>query len=271
MYILLGYFNNSGIINCKVSIYLPGWQLKNVLMMYDFKLLFLTLPLEKSIIAMLQSLHLPAGHYVITIGRAFGAGGRELGRLLSAKLGIPYYDKELLGEAAAKAGMNVDLFARNDERAPGMLAGLPPLSLGYNALSWYNCPSGTSREAVYRAQSDFIRHIAVEQSCVIVGRTADYILRDLPGVFSIFLHAPEEVCVQRILARADCADADKARSIRRKTNKLRAEFYNFYTDRTWGDASTYHLTIDSSMMPMDDIADFVISTLCAFLKAQNIK
>lgn len=208
----------------------------------------------------------PTGNYVITIGRAFGAGGRELGQILARKLGIGYYDKELLSEAASKAGMSPSLFEKNDERAPGLLDGLPPLSLGCNPLSWYSGPGGASAERVYNAQSDFIHSIADKGPCVIVGRTADYILRDRPDVLNIFLHAPEEECIKRILRRDDCSCPDKARSMRRKTNKMRAEFYNFYTDRTWGDASTYHLCLDSSAMPMESTALFIIDYLKAFLK-----
>lgn len=211
----------------------------------------------------------PVGNYVITIGRAFGAGGRELGRALSAKLGIPYYDKELLVEAASHSGLSRALFERNDERAPGLLGGFPSMSPGYNAMSWYASLGGSSSDAVYRAQSEFMHELARRGPCVIVGRTADYVLRDVPRVLNIFLNAPEDVCVARILSRGDCRDADKARAVRRKTNRLRAEFYNFYTDRTWGDSASYHLTFDSSVMPMDAIADFVIEYLTAFLR--NIK
>lgn len=213
----------------------------------------------------------PLGHFVITIGRAFGAGGRDLGLALAQKLGVAYYDKELLKDAAVRAGMSPALFAKNDERAPGMLAGLPPLSMGYNPLAWYTGPGGASGERVYRAQSDFIHQVAQEGSCVIVGRTADYILRDMPNVLNVFLHASEDECVRRILQRNDCCDEEKARAIRRKTNRMRAEFYNFYTDRTWGDASTYHLTIDSSIMSVDDMADFVIAFLKKFLNQQKSK
>ena len=213
----------------------------------------------------------PLGQFVITVGRAFGAGGRELGQTLARKLGVAYYDKELLNEAAEHAGMSPALFAKNDERAPGMLAGQPPLSMGYNPLSWYTGPGGASGERVYRAQSDFIHHVAEQGPCVIVGRTADYILRDMPRVLNVFLHAPEEVCIRRILERHDCSDPEKARAIRRKTNRLRAEFYNFYTDRTWGDAATYHLTIDSSVLSVDDTAEFIIAFLKHFLNQQKSK
>ncbi len=197
-------------------------------------------------------------NYVITIGRAFGAGGRAVGHALAERLGATYYDKELLAEAAKRAGMDCGIFEKNDERAPGFLAGLVPMSMGYNALAWYAGPNNVSGEAVYRAQADFIRDAAAQGPCIFVGRTADYVLRDTPNVINVFLHAPEEACIDRILRRADCKDRDGARSLIRKTNKLRAEFYNFYTDRTWGAAATYDLTLDSSRLSLDQIVDTIV-------------
>lgn len=207
--------------------------------------------------------------YVITIGRAFGAGGRAVGRRIADRLGIDYYDKELLVDAAGRAGMDKGLFEKNDERAPGFLAGILPMSMGYNAIAWYAGPNNVSGEAVYRAQSDFIRDIADRKPCVIVGRTADYILRDRPNVVNIFLHAPEDACIDRIISRADCVSRADARSLIRKTNRLRSEFYNFYTDRTWGAASTYDLTLDSSSLPLDTLVDIIISYLHARLGIQS--
>lgn len=197
-------------------------------------------------------------HSIITIGRSFGAGGRELGKRLARRLGIDYYDKELLVDAAREAGLDASIFEKNDERAPGFLSGLLPMSMGYNAMAWYSGPNSVSGESVYRAQSDFIRSIAAKGPCVIVGRTADYVLRDFPDTVNVFLHAPEDECIKRIIGRHDCAKENEARSVLRKTNKLRAEFYNFYTDRTWGAASTYDITFDTSRLAIDDIVDMVV-------------
>lgn len=202
--------------------------------------------------------------YVITVGRAFGAGGRELGQLLARRLGIAYYDKELLIDAAGHAGMDASIFELNDERAPGLFSGLQPLSMGLSSYALYAGPGGASGERVYRAQSDFIRAMADRGPCVIVGRTADYILRDRPRVLNIFLHAPEDDCLRRIMARDPHLTIDKARNLRRRTNKLRAEFYNFYTDRTWGAADTYHLCFDTSAISTEDIADIVEAYLKKF-------
>lgn len=203
-------------------------------------------------------------HLVITIGRSFGAGGREAGIELANRLGIKYYDKELLKEAANRAGLDAGLFEKNDERAPGILAGLLPISMSYNVMSWYGGGGGAfGGEAVYRAQSEFIREIALNESCVIVGRTADYILRDFPGLVSVFLHATEDECIDRIMRRSDCSNISQARQILRRTNRLRADFYNFYTGRTWGCADTYDITLDSSKISIKAIADIIIAYIRA--------
>lgn len=206
-------------------------------------------------------------HCIITIGRSFGAGGRELGQKLAGLLGYDYYDKELLVDAARNAGLDTTIFEKNDERAPGFLSGVLSMSMGYSALAWYTGPNSAGGESVYRAQSDFMRRVASQGPCVIVGRTADYVLRDFPGTVNIFLHAPEDVCIRRIMDRGDCDKPEKARSILRKTNRLRAEFYNFYTDRTWGDSATYDITFDTSKLPVDAIASLVI----AYIEARGLK
>ncbi len=199
--------------------------------------------------------------YVVTVGRSFGSGGRILGRLIADKLGIDFYDKELLLKAAKKAGMSPEYFERNDERVPRFFSGLFSFSHGYNPVSYYAGPSSISPDGIYQAQCDFIHEIADAGPCVIVGRTADYVLRDVDNVVNIFVHAPLENCVRRILDRADSLTADDARSLAERTNKVRAAFYNFYTDKRWGAASSYDLCLDSSLMPLDETADFVIEYL----------
>lgn len=197
---------------------------------------------------------------VITIGRQFGSGGRELGRKLAERLGIKYYDKELLIEAAKRAGVSEEFFEKKDERFPTFVNGLFSFTFGYGAMSSasYSGANSISDDSLYRAQSDFIHSLADENSCVIVGRTADYVLRDHPGLVNIFVHAPAEVCARRIMARdPECTTIEKAKQKAHRMNKLRASYYNFYTDRTWGQASTYHLSVDTSLMPMESIVEMV--------------
>ena len=200
-------------------------------------------------------------NFVITIGRQFGSGGRELGKLLASTFGIEYYDKELLQEAAKQAGMSPEFFAQSDERAPSFLSGMFAVGTGYNPASCYSCSSTLTGDSVYCAQSEFIRKIANEKSCVIVGRSADYVLREHPRCVNIFVHSSEEDCIARIMRRGDKPTPEQARTIAHKTNKLRANYYNFYTDKRWGDAASYDLTLNTSLLKMEDavaiIAEYI--------------
>ncbi len=196
-------------------------------------------------------------NFVITIGRQFGSGGRELGKMLASTFGIEYYDKELLQEAAKQAGMCPEIFAQSDERAPSFLSGIFAVGAGYNPASCYSCSSSLTSDGVYNAQSEFIRKIANEKSCVIVGRSADYVLREHPRCVSIFVHSSQEDCIERIMRRGDRPTPEQARSIAHKTNKLRANYYNFYTDKRWGDAASYDLTINTSLLKMEDLVAIV--------------
>lgn len=198
---------------------------------------------------------------IITVGRTFGSGGRVLGRMLADRLGISFYDKRLLLEAARQAGVAPEYFERNDERMPRFISGVFSFAHGYNPMSWYSDPTTISSDSIYKAQCDYIREIASRESCVIVGRTADYVLRDVPGVVNIFVHAPEAACVSRIMERHDALSPDEARTLARRANKLRAAFYNFYTDKTWGDAASYDLTLDSSLLPMERNVDLIAQYL----------
>lgn len=186
--------------------------------------------------------------YVITIGRQFGSGGREIGLALAQSLGIDYYDKELLIESARMAGVTPDIFESKDERFPSLLGGIFSFSMGYNPLTYYTGASAISDDGVYRALSDFLLKTASEKSFVVVGRTADYILRQHPRCVNIFIHAPAHACAERIISRGDTPDTAAAIALAEKTNRLRAEYYNFFTDKTWGQAPSYHLSIDSSTL-----------------------
>ena len=203
--------------------------------------------------------------YVITVGRRMGSGGRALGRKLADKLGIAFYDKELLLDAAKRSGLCPEMFERNDERRPHFISGLFSFNMGLSSMATYTS-STISDDSLYKAQCDFIHEIAAAGPCVIVGRTADYVLRDTPNVVNIFVHADLDDCARRIAEREKNLSFEQARKLAEKTNKLRAGFYNFYTDKRWGDSSGYDMTFNSSTMKLDDIADLVIDYLHKRLK-----
>ena len=186
--------------------------------------------------------------FVITVGRQFGSGGRDLGKRLAEMLSIDYYDKELINVAAEESGLSSEYFARADEKLPSAL------SYGFNLGFGYG--GALTGETIFKYQSDVIRSLASGRSCVIVGRCADYILRDHPCCINIFLSSSKDDRVERITKR-DEFDSKKAEELMTKIDKGRAGYYNFYTDKTWGMASSYNLCIDTSVLGIEQSANIV--------------
>lgn len=196
---------------------------------------------------------------IVSIGRSFGAGGRAIGRSLSAILDIPEYDNELLKEAAEEFGFSREVFARADEKRPSVLKRL--VTQIYGVQEAYNIGSNLSPENLYQAQSLVIRSIAKRGPCIIIGRTADYILRDFPGLLKVFIHAPLAYRACKIVERGDAADEMEAIELARIKDRRRQEYYNYFTGRDWGVASNYDLTLDSSLLPPDENARIIASYL----------
>ena len=194
---------------------------------------------------------------IITIGREYGSGGREIGRIVAQKLGIPFYDKEVLTRAAQESGLCEELFERHDEKASmgGMITGAQNMHMGA-------APVGLQmplNQRVFLAQFDAISKIAQEEgSCVIVGRCADYVLKDLPHVTHVFIFASQEKRIERIM-RVENVDRDAARDLIRKTDKQRKNYYNFFADGNWGLRSNYDLMIRTDDRDFSNIADAIIA------------
>ena len=201
--------------------------------------------------------------FVITIGRQFGSGGREIGKLLSEKLGVKYYDKEILMKAANSIGVNPSFFEKADERAPNFLSNLFSFNIGYNSEPYFIGTTPLSDDNIYKAQSDVMHTLAQESSCIIVGRSADYVLRKHTCCINVFIHASMEARIKRIIKRGDCVTKEEAYALAEKKNKLRANYYNFYTNKVWGDAASYDLTIDSSRISSDAVTNIIIEYLNA--------
>lgn len=201
----------------------------------------------------------PKSNFVITIGRQYGSGGREIGRLVADALGIKYYDKELLTEAAKASGVKPEIFEAADERSPSFFSNIWSFNLGFNSGSYLIGNSPVSDEKIYAAQSNVMKNLARQSSCVIVGRSADYVLREHPALISVFIHSSIEQRIIRIMNRTNIDSAEKAREIAAKKDKLRASYYNFYTDKTWGAASSYDLSIDSSKLSNDAISRLIVN------------
>ncbi len=204
----------------------------------------------------------------VCIGRQFGCGGREIGRRVAELLNLEYYDTALLDEAARASGVTASIFEAADERAPRVAPGLWPINMGLNAGAYMVGDSTLGDQTVYSAQCDAIKAIAARGGCVIVGRTADYVLRqpDAPAcrVVSVFLHAPIEARVARMLRRGDAPDEKAARRVAAEQDEARADYYNFYTNGGWGQAANYDLCLNAALVDDDTaaalIANFVHST-----------
>lgn len=190
-------------------------------------------------------------HVIFTIGRQFGAGGRAVAALIGEKLGIPVYDNSLLTEAAKEYGYSPDIFKKRDEKHH--LFGLSRL-FSSNA---YNADNYMGDNMLFQMQSQAIREIAAKGPCVIIGRCADYILRDHSKLVSVFLTAPMDVRVERIVRRLQVDDKTAEKIINRKENN-RKEYYNGYTLGNWGDSSTYKMCINTSAIGMEETADLII-------------
>lgn len=199
-------------------------------------------------------------NFVIVIGREYGSGGRNLGQRLAHDLGVRYYDKELLSAAAERMGFSHDIFQRVDECKPSAIRNF--LGMSYGVSDSYPS-SSMSCESLYAAQCEVIRRICEEGSCVIVGRTADHIMRNHPRLVSIFVHAPESYRVRRVIESGECTVEEEARELIRKRDRKREGYYNYYTGRSWGRGANYHLCIDSSVIDADTLCGLVKTYLAA--------
>lgn len=192
---------------------------------------------------------------VLTIGRQFGSGGREIGKKLADALGIKYYDKELMAIAAKESGLCEDVFRKADERASNSLA--YAFTTGYSYMGMFTPYADIlSNDRLFEFQSDAIRKLAESESCVLVGRCADYILRDDPDCLSFFIHGSKESRIQRIISRQEIT-VEAAEELMEKTDKSRAAYYNYYTNKVWGMACSYNFSIDSSVLGVDETVAFM--------------
>ena len=187
---------------------------------------------------------------VITIGRQFGSGGREIGEKLAQAYDIKYYDKELIARAAKESGFCEEILMNHDERPTNSFLYnlvIDTYSFGYNSSSFVDMPMS---QKVFLAQFDTIKKIADEGPCVIVGRCADYALEGRDNVINLFIYADEEFRVRKIMEQYSM-DENKARDNLVKKDKQRASYYNYYTNRKWGRAESYDLCINSSVLGID--------------------
>ena len=195
---------------------------------------------------------------VITIARQYGSGGRTIGNMLAEKLGIHFYDKELMKLASDESGINEALFANADEK----LRRTSLFKIAHNAYNGELIPPESddfvSTKNLFNYQAKIIKGLAEEESCVIVGRCADYILKDYDNVLSVFIHAPHEYCMEQAATKHSMSSKELEKFIL-KTDKHRAEYYKYYTGREWSDARNYDLCLNSSKLGYDRCVKEIIS------------
>ena len=198
---------------------------------------------------------------IITIGRQFGSGGHEIGRLLAAELGIPCYDKELIILAAQKNGMSPEVFSHVDETATNSI--LYAVSAGSIPGTAYQPPQSLPlNDKLFITQTDIIRATAKEGPCVFVGRCADSILKDVAPILNVFVRADMPFRIARIMEAEKCSEKAAADMIA-KADKKRAKYYNFYTQKRWGAADSYDLVLNNAKLGAEKavgiIADYAKS------------
>lgn len=191
---------------------------------------------------------------VITIARGYGSGGRTLAKELSKELGLPMYDREILRFASEQSGINEGLFGQLDEKVKkifkskrGAYKGmpLPPEDSAF-----------TSNDNLFELQAEVIKSIANTESCILVGRCADYILKDRDDVLSLYFYASEEDCLERLKKQVSGTEKELLKRMH-DIDKHRAEYYKYYTGRDWNDARNYDFCLNTAAMDYDKLIEVV--------------
>ena len=190
---------------------------------------------------------------IITIGRQYGSAGREIGYKVADAFGIKLYDKEMLARAAKESGICEEIFETHDEKPTNSFLYslvMDTYSMGYSGNTYTDMPIN---HKVFLAQFDAIKKIADEGPCVLVGRCADYALEAYPNLVSVFISANRNDRIRRVARTYDLTDA-KAKDMIVRADKKRASYYNYYTNKKWGDAASYELCLNSSELGVEGTA-----------------
>lgn len=195
---------------------------------------------------------------IFTLGREFGSGGMAIGVELAKRLDIKCYDKELLKIASKDSGFCQDIFENQDEKPTNsflysLVMDTYSIS-GYSSAPFLDMPLS---HKVFLAQFETIKKLADQESCVFVGRCADYALSELDTCINVFIHADIDFRIKQVMERNQLAE-NKAKDLIQKTDKQRASYYNYYTSKKWGDCRSYNLTLDSSKLGVDGCVDLIL-------------
>lgn len=197
---------------------------------------------------------------IITLGRQLGSNGKIIGKTLAEQLGISFYDKALIAKAAKESGLSESLFDGLDEKPTHSL--LYSLVMGIQSSKglYYQYNDMLNGDNVFKIQADVIKNISAEGPCIIVGRCADYILRKNPYLVKLFLYADSETRIKNLMSRDGMSEKEAVSAVN-KADKRRSNFYNFYTNNTWGDVNNYDLCLNTGTLSIDEcvktLADYI--------------
>ncbi len=194
---------------------------------------------------------------IITISRQYASGGREIGEKLAKHYGIPFYDNDLITLAAKESGFTEKIFNHAEDKASNSL--IYSIAMGLNAFGaqGYGADAMTIDDQVFLAQSSIIRKVAQEGPCVIIGRCADYVLRDRKNVVNVFVWADISSRIKRAVEVYDMPQPKAEENII-KVDKKRANYYNYHSDKKWGKADTYNITLKSDDIGIDNSVECII-------------
>ena len=195
---------------------------------------------------------------VITIARSYGSGGKTLGKLLADKMGINCYDREIIRMASDSSGINEELFGRVDEKLKksplfGIVRSNPYKGNGVIPPESSNF---VSDDNLFNYQAQVIKELAEKESCVIIGRCADYVLKDNPNVIRLYLYAPLEDCIKRVMAQNSITEKETIKKIE-TIDKYRSDYYKYYTGKEWNDARNYDFCLNTTSMSYEKLIQVV--------------
>lgn len=203
-------------------------------------------------------------NYVITIARGFGSGGKEIAEKLSGQLDIPWYERQLLQMASEQSGIAEGIFAEMDEKLKGHRLATILKAIPHKYVVEPTSRRFTSDINLFNIQADIVRSLAKSESCIIVGKCANILLKDYPNVISIYIEAPREACVKSVVKKLGVTE-EEAHKLIAKTDKYRYDYYKFYTGgKDWRDPVAYDMTLNSDRIGRENC----VRVICDYLKTK---
>ena len=203
-------------------------------------------------------------NFTITIARGFGSGGRTIGKMLAERLGISYYDQELIKLASEESGINIELFGKADETKRAALFSRYNRAYGERLIP-PDSGDFTSDDNLFNYQAKIIKQLAERESSIIVGRCADYILKDTPGTLRVFTYASRPFCIDKVCRLYGLSEREAERQIER-IDRARSTYYRYYTGLEWDNARNYDLCLNTELLGFDRCVDLIEHYLNTYLK-----